>query len=225
MSRSATEKGTEGREAKTGALQAETMNLFATPVIRSSLERGFTADEVAFFQQQLQQPVKAIANYSSQNKQVLAEAAMASISARIQQSLDHYLHTVFATSNRVSLRVSQSWLTLTRKGESHHSHVHPNSVVSGVLYINVGQQDGINFYRNQDSIWYELLRQQETYHNAYRYFIPVRVGDIVLFPSDLSHGVRELTEDVQRVSLSFNTFFEGELGREEFANSLKVSVG
>ena len=51
------------------------------------------------------------------------------------------------------------------------------------------------------------------------------VGDIVLFPSDLSHGVRELAEDVQRVSLSFNTFFEGELGREEFANSLKVSIG
>lgn len=229
MPKSVPEKGTEERglkrEVKTEALQAETMNLFATPVIRSSLERSFTADEVAFFQQQLQQPIKAIANYSSQNKQVLAEAAMASINARIQQSLDHYLQTIFATSNRVSLKVTQSWLTLTRKGESHHSHVHPNSVVSGVLYINVGQQDGINFYRNQDSIWYELLRQQETYHNAYRYFIPVSVGDIVLFPSDLSHGVRELAEDVQRVSLSFNTFFEGELGREEFANSLRVSVG
>jgi len=233
MPKSVPEKGSEQgteemgvkREGKTEALQAETMNLFATPVIRSSLERGFTANEVAFFQQQLQQPIKAIANYSSQNKQVLAEAAMESINARIQQSLDHYLQTIFATSNRVSLKVTQSWLTLTRKGESHHSHVHPNSVVSGVLYINVGQQDGINFYRNQDSIWYELLRQQDTYHNAYRYFIPVSVGDIVLFPSDLSHGVRELAEDVQRVSLSFNTFFEGELGCEEFANSLRVSVG
>ena len=233
MPKSVPEKGSEQgteergvkREVKTEALQAETMNLFATPVIRSSLERSFTADEFAFFQQQLQQPIKAIANYSSQNKQVLAEAAMASINARIQQGRDHYLQTIFATSNRVSLKVTQSWLTLTRKGESHHSHVHPNSVVSGVLYINVGQQDGINFYRNQDSIWYELLRQQETYHNAYRYFIPVSVGDIVLFPSDLSHGVRELAEDVQRVSLSFNTFFEGELGREEFANSLRVSVG
>lgn len=233
MPKSVPEKGSEQgseerevkREVRTEALQAETMNLFATPVVRSSLERGFTADEVAFFQQQLQQPIKAIANYASQNKQVLAEAAMASINARVQQSLDHYLQTIFTTSNRVSLKVTQSWLTLTRKGESHHSHVHPNSVVSGVLYINVGQQDGINFYRNQDSIWYELLRQQETYHNAFRYFIPVSVGDIVLFPSDLSHGVRELAEDVQRVSLSFNTFFEGELGREEFANSLKVSIG
>ena len=218
-------KANHAAQGQAKTMQAETMNLFATPVIRSSLERGFSAEEMAFFQEQLQQPVKAIANFSSQNKQVLADPAMLSINARIQQSLDHYLQTVFATSNRVSLKVTQSWLTLTRKGESHHSHVHPNSVVSGVLYINVGEQDGINFYRNQDSIWYELLRQQDTYHNAYRYFIPVSVGDIVLFPSDQSHGVRELVEDVQRVSLSFNTFFDGELGREEFANSLKVSVG
>ncbi len=218
-------KANQAAQGQAKTMQAETMNLFATPVIRSSLERGFSAEEMAFFQEQLQQPVKAIANFSSQNKQVLADPAMLSINARIQQSLDHYLQTVFATSNRVSLKVTQSWLTLTRKGESHHSHVHPNSVVSGVLYINVGEQDGINFYRNQDSIWYELLRQQDTYHNAYRYFIPVSVGDIVLFPSDQSHGVRELVEDVQRVSLSFNTFFDGELGREEFANSLKVSVG
>ena len=218
-------KANHAAQGQAKTMQAETMNLFATPVIRLSLERGFSAEEMAFFQEQLQQPVKAIANFSSQNKQVLADPAMLSINARIQQSLDHYLQTVFATSNRVSLKVTQSWLTLTRKGESHHSHVHPNSVVSGVLYINVGEQDGINFYRNQDSIWYELLRQQDTYHNAYRYFIPVSVGDIVLFPSDQSHGVRELVEDVQRVSLSFNTFFDGELGREEFANSLKVSVG
>ena len=218
-------KANQAAQGQAKTMQAETMNLFATPVIRSSLERGFSAEEMAFFQEQLQQPVKAIANFSSQNKQVLADPAMLSINARIQQSLDHYLQTVFATSNRVSLKVTQSWLTLTRKGESHHSHVHPNSVVSGVLYVNVGEQDGINFYRNQDSIWYELLRQQDTYHNAYRYFIPVSVGDIVLFPSDQSHGVRELVEDVQRVSLSFNTFFDGELGREEFANSLKVSVG
>ena len=218
-------KANHAAQGQAKTMQAETMNLFATPVIRSSLERGFSAEEMAFFQEQLQQPVKAIANFSSQNKQVLADPAMLSINARIQQSLDHYLQTVFATSNRVSLKVTQSWLTLTRKGESHHSHVHPNSVVSGVLYVNVGEQDGINFYRNQDSIWYELLRQQDTYHNAYRYFIPVSVGDIVLFPSDQSHGVRELVEDVQRVSLSFNTFFDGELGREEFANSLKVSVG
>ena len=206
-------------------MQAETMNLFAVPVIRTALARGFSAEEMTYFQAQLKQPVNAISNLSSRNKNVLADPAMDALRELLQASLDNYFKTVFDTSNKVSLKVTQSWLTLSRKGESHHSHVHPNSVVSGVMYINVAQEDGINFYRDQDSTWFELLRNQDTYHNAYRYFIPVKAGDILLFPSNLHHGVREVTEDVERVSLSFNTFFDGELGRDEFANSLKVSVG
>jgi uncharacterized protein (TIGR02466 family) len=206
-------------------MQTEMMNLFAVPVVRSSLGRGFTTDEMRFFQAELRDPINAISNFSSRNKSVLNAPEMAALRAVIQSSLDHYLATVFSPSNSVKLKVTQSWLTLSRKGESHHSHVHPNSVVSGVLYINLAKDDGINFYRNQDSIWYELLRGQETYHNAYRYFIGTKVGDILLFPSNQSHGVREVVEDVERVSLSFNTFFDGELGREEFANSLKISVG
>ena len=147
-------------------MQTEMMNLFAVPVVRSSIARGFTDDEMNYFQAQLHNPVNAISNLSSRNKNVLEAPIMASLNAVIQQSLSHYLATVFSPSNKVSLKVTQSWLTLSRKGESHHSHVHPNSVVSGVLYINVAEKDGINFYRNQDSLWYELLREQETYHNA-----------------------------------------------------------
>lgn len=206
------------------AVQAETMNLFAVPVIRSALGRGFSGDELQYFQIQLQQPLGSISNFSSRNKQVLSAPLMAPIAAALQASLDHYLKTVFNTSNRVSLKITQSWLTLTRKGESHHSHVHPNSVVSGVMYINTAREDGINFYREQGANWFELLREQDTYHNAYRYFIPAQPGDILLFPSDLHHGVREVVEDVERVSLSFNTFFDGELGREDFANALKIAV-
>jgi uncharacterized protein (TIGR02466 family) len=210
---------------KDSIMQSEMMNLFAVPVVRSAINRSFTSDEMRFFQEELRDPINAISNFSSRNKSVLNAPAMTSLRAFIQSCLDNYLATVFSPANNVKLKVTQSWLTLSRKGESHHSHVHPNSVVSGVLYINLAKDDGINFYRNQDSIWYELLRGQETYHNAYRYFIGAKVGDVLLFPSNQSHGVREVVEDVERVSLSFNTFFDGELGREEFANSLKISVG
>ncbi len=205
-------------------MQTEIMNLFAIPVTRSRLGRGFTPEELEFFRIQLQQPVGSITNFSSRNKNVLAAPEMQSIAAALQESINQHFKTVFNTSNKVSLKVTQSWLTLTRKGESHHSHVHPNSVLSGALYINTAEEDGINFYRDQRANWFELLREQETYHNAYRYFIPVSIGDILLFPSDLDHGVREVVDDIERVSLSFNTFFDGELGRDEFANALKISV-
>jgi hypothetical protein len=186
-------------------MQHEMMNMFAVPLYRAKLGRPFTAEEQAFFHQALAGAVPAISNHSSQDKAVLNSPALAGLREFAQGHLAQYLQTVFNTSNQVQLKITQSWLTLSGKGQSHHVHTHPNSVVSGVLYINLAPQDGINFYRNEDNIWYELIRQQDTYYNAYQYFVQV-------------------TADVQRVSLSFNTFFSGQLGREEFSNALNIEV-
>ena len=72
-------------------MQTEMMNLFAVPVVRSSIARGFTVDEMSYFQAQLHNPVNAISNLSSRNKNVLEAPIMASLNAVIQQSLSHYL--------------------------------------------------------------------------------------------------------------------------------------
>lgn len=205
-------------------MQHEMMNMFAVPLYRAQLGRAYTADEQAFFRQALAGAVPAISNYSSPDKSVLNAPVLASLRAFAQSHLDQYLKTVFNTSNQVQLKITQSWLTLSGKGQSHHIHTHPNSVVSGVFYINLAPQDGISFYRNEDNIWYELIRQQDNYYNAYQYFVQSNVGDLLLFPSNVRHGVREVTADIQRVSLSFNTFFSGQIGREEFSNALNIEV-
>lgn len=205
--------------------QTTMMNLFAVPVLKAPLGRALTDAETAYVRQQLQAPQKAISNFSSPNKNVLDAVEMVDLRRVLQARLDEYFTQVYNTSNDVKLEITQSWFTLTRKGDAHHTHTHPNSVVSGVFYIKLGQRDGINFYRNDDLVWYELLRKQDNYYNAHRYFIETKVGDIILFPSNIKHGVAELTEDVERVSLAFNTFFSGELGRPEFSNALKISLG
>lgn len=205
-------------------MQHDMMNMFAVPVYRTKLNRPFSQQEVQFFKQSLQDAVPAIHNRSSVDKRVLAAPALADIQQFIEANLRQYLQTVFNTANDVRLQITQSWLTLSGKGQSHHVHTHPNSVVSGVLYINLAPVDGINFYRNEDNIWYELVKQQDNYYNAYQYFVQTSVGDLLLFPSNVRHGVREVTEDVERVSLSFNTFFSGQLGRDDFSNGLSIEV-
>lgn len=198
--------------------------MFATPLYRASLQRQFTQNEIECFRQELADSVPAISNLSSRNKQVLNNPGLAQIKASLQEHLDTYLQSVFNTSNDVRLMLTQSWLTLSRIGESHHAHTHPNSVVSGVLYINLAPSDGISFHRNEDNVWHELVAAQENYFNAKSYFVSTQVGDIVLFPSNVKHGVREVKENIERVSLSFNSFFSGNIGREEFANSLSISL-
>lgn len=205
-------------------MQHDMMNMFAVPVYRSTLGRSFSDQELTFFRETLQGAVPAVNNQSSVDKRVLASPAMGALREFIEAHLKQYMLTVFSTANDVSLQITQSWLTLSGKGQSHHVHTHPNSVVSGVLYINLAPVDGINFYRNEDNIWYELVRQQDNYYNAYQYFVQCSVGDLLLFPSNVRHGVRPVTQDLQRISLSFNTFFSGQLGRDDFSNGLTIEV-
>lgn len=205
-------------------MQHDLMNMFATPLYRATLGRPFTKGELDFFRVALADCIDSISNLSTRDKNVLSNPALKDLRDTLQQHLDEYFKTIYNTSNRVSLKITQSWLTLSRQGESHHSHTHPNSVASGVLYINLAKNDGISFHRNEDNLWHELLPAQENYFNAKRYFINTEVGDILLFPSHVRHGVREVTEAVERVSLSFNSFFEGELGKEEFATAIKISL-
>ena len=168
--------------------------------------------------------MQAISNFSSKNKNVLDADEMQDLRAIIQANLNDYFLKIYNTSNKVTLEITQSWLSMTRRSESHHPHTHPNSIASGVVYINLAQQDGINFFRNDDLVWYDLTPKEQNYYNAYQYFVETKIGDIVVFPSSIKHGVKQVVEDVERVSLAFNTFFSGDLGRDEFSNALSINV-
>ena len=205
-------------------MKPEMINLFAVPVAKSPIGRNYTDSELKYIESQLEHPSKAIDNYASPNKNVLADDELKDLQTIIQQHLDNYFKAVYNTSNNVALQITQSWLTLSRKGESHHSHTHPNSVVSGVLYVNVAGNDGINFYRNEENLWFELEPSETNYYNSYKIHVATKVGDLVLFPSSVKHGVNKVTEDIKRVSLSFNTFFSGEMGNPEFSNALRITT-
>ncbi|MEC8994082.1 MAG: TIGR02466 family protein [Pseudomonadota bacterium] len=205
-------------------MKPEMINLFAVPVAKSPIGRNYTDSELKYIESQLERPSKAIDNYASPNKNVLAHDELKDLQTIIQQHLDNYFKAVYNTSNNVALQITQSWLTLSRKGESHHSHTHPNSVVSGVLYVNVARNDGINFYRNEENLWFELEPSETNYYNSYKIHVATKVGDLVLFPSSVKHGVNKVTEDIKRVSLSFNTFFSGEMGNPEFSNALRITT-
>lgn len=206
-------------------MSSNMINLFPLPLQKTKLRRSYTERELDFIKRELQSNHKSIANYASTNKNVLNAAEMLNIRQVLQEALDSYFKEVFNSSNKLSLQITQSWLTLTGNGESHHEHTHPNSVASGVLYINLGKNDGISFYRNEENQWYEFLREKETYYSAKSFFIPCEVGDIVIFPSNLRHGVKQSSSSVERISLAFNSFFEGELGRDEFSNALTINLG
>jgi uncharacterized protein (TIGR02466 family) len=116
--------------------------------------------------------------------------------------------------------MTQSWLNFTKPGEFHHKHAHPNSLISGVYYFNADKEnDKIYFYDDE----YQRIKIQPkdwNYHNSKSWWYPVGTGDLVIFPSELTHMVDVTTSKETRISLAFNVFAKGVFGQEEHLTAL-----
>ena len=194
-------------------------NLFPVAVAKFELGREFTSDEIAFIDSQPK--FKNTGNMTSNDRYVLQHWTMAKLREFVETCTDQYLKSIYAPKHDVSLRITQSWLNYTKPGEFHHKHAHPNSFLSGVFYIKATKdKDKIYFYKNE----YQGIKLPSINYNPYNsesWWLEVGAGDLMLFPSSLTHMVETVQGD-DRVSLAFNTFPVGHLGDEEELTALRL---
>lgn len=193
--------------------------LFPIPVGKFELGREFTFEENEFVSSQ--PTVKNTGNTTSINNYVLNSEMLSGLTAFVQTSVNEYFKSVYAPKEDVSLRVTQSWLNYSKPGEWHHKHAHPNSFISGVLYMKAAKErDRIYFY-NETFRQIDIPTENFNLFNSPTWWLPVNTGDLIMFPSSLNHSVDAVKEE-ERISLSFNTFPVGYLGREENLTGLHL---
>lgn len=195
-------------------------NLFPTPVATFDFGREFTEDELSFVSNQTTH--NNTGNTTSNNRTVLKAHAMTSIREFVEESLVEYFKTVHNPKFDVSPYITQSWLNYTAPGQFHHKHAHPNSIISGVFYINADKDlDKIYFYKEH----YEqikLLPEEWNLWNSESWWLPAETGKLLLFPSKLVHMVETKVGDNVRTSLAFNTFLKGYVGQDESLTGLHL---
>lgn len=127
--------------------------------------------------------------------------------------LDEYIYVVM---NRLNIEnngyhLLGLWANTHRRCTTHHSHQHPNSLISGVLYVNVPEKSGNLYFedpRESKSITaYTHGNNHCMYQNRSWEFEP-KVGRLIIFPSWLRHGTypSNLNEGEYRMSMSFNVY-------------------
>ena len=196
-----------------------TYNLFPTAVAKFELGRDFSAEEMSFVD--TQPTHKNMGNTTSDDHYVLRHDTMSSLKEFVENSVNEYLKSIYAPKHEVSMRLTQSWLNYTKPGEFHHKHAHPNSFISGVLYLKAAREkDKIYFYKDG----YKQISLPTDNYNVYNsesWWFEVGAGDLMLFPSSLTHMVETVQGD-ERVSLAFNTFPVGYVGEEEGLTALHL---
>ncbi len=195
-------------------------NLFPTPVGEFNLGRTFTTEESDFVDQQPTH--KNQGNTVSDDYYVLTHRTMTGLYEFVQSCVSEYFNAIYAPKNKVSLRVTQSWFNYSKHGEWHHQHAHPNSFISGVLYMKATKNsDKIYFYRNGYS-QLEAVPSEYNVYNSRSWWLPVETGKLMIFPSSLTHSVAPVEADDTRISLAFNTFPVGYMGQEENLTALHL---
>lgn len=195
-------------------------NLFPIPVAIYKLGRELTKNELFFIKNQKTRP--NMGNVTSTDNTILRSRSMTKLRDFIESSVSEYFKIVHSPKHDVSLRVTQSWINYTEPGQYHHKHAHPNSFVSGVFYPQANREtDKIYFYRDG----FQQIKFPPSDWNVWNsesWWFEVGTGDLVLFPSSLSHMVETVKGENTRISLSFNTFPIGLVGDEMNLTELKL---
>lgn len=198
------------------------INLWPTPVFKTSINRNLDYLETNFLNKEHNvHPLSE--NLRSDDTAILSHPALTKISSFILDACNTYVKTIIDPKNDLDLYFLQSWISFTSRNQAHHPHYHTNSFLSGVFYYDVEENvDSINFYNNSNG-WNNRsmlhFDNNPTVWVSKRITVPVKNGDLVIFPSYLDHGVdMKAHSNSIRKCIAFNTWFSGKMGTETALN-------
>ena len=199
-----------------------THNLFPTAVTYFDFGSKLTDLELKFITEQ--ETRNNDGNTTSINNNLFESAELAEIARFCEESLQQYFKEVYAPKHDVIPYITQSWANYTKKGQWHHKHEHPNSFISGVFYVQAQKDiDKIYFYKNG----YQQIKLPTDNYNLYNsdsWWLGVETGQLILFPSHLTHMVQTVETDETRISISFNTFLKGYIGNDTELTGLHLGA-
>jgi uncharacterized protein (TIGR02466 family) len=200
------------------------INLFPTCAAKGKLERDFTAKEMKHLKPDDELDMRPNeGNRSSKNNYILDLPVFKKLKKELEIATNEYFQTVWMPKTDCSVYITQSWLNTTTAGQYHHKHEHPNSFISGVLYIDADvENDRIQFFAAKPYQQLTVDPKEFTYFNSSSWWLSVESRDIMLFPSSLTHMVTTKNGENTRTSLAFNTFLRGVWGDNQSLTEMKL---
>ena len=200
-------------------MKEELLQLFPIPLLIVPYEESIDK-ELAYLKTISYREQQQNGNYRSDDSYLLHKEELKNIKNFLGEAVDKFTKNVLNSKQR--LVITQCWANRNPKGSKHHEHVHPNSIISGVMYFQINEKlPPIQFAKtNQDAI--KLDPEKYNHVNSESFLLPCKPGELILFPSSLRHSVPINQGDEDRISMSFNTFSIDALGSEQALTHLDI---
>ena len=196
-------------------MEATINGIFPTPIYISKLNRELTLKELSIIDKTKLDTFNNEGNTTSNDNYILKNKEFKNLKEELDLKVQDYFDKVVSPANNITPYITQSWLNYTETNQYHHKHSHSNSLVSGVFYINCHEEhDKIKFFNDKYSNINLEIKDWNIW-NSESWWFPVKTGDIILFPSSLTHMVETKQGDNTRISLAFNVFIKGIIGNNK----------
>tara|TARA_B110000858_G_scaffold57058_1_gene66490 strand:+ start:7134 stop:7862 length:729 start_codon:yes stop_codon:yes gene_type:complete len=144
---------------------------------------------------------------------ILNRKELSDVKKALTDSVNEYFKKVINNGIDTKLHISNSWLTASQNGESHHVHTHPNSIISCVLYLNVDEEEDSILFSNPNSGNMFGNMRFSPYGSKWMqraWKVQPNNNTLIMFPSTLEHEVPTRAETCkgERMSMSFNTWIK-----------------
>ena len=185
----------------------ELYSLFPTPVLKVKCDID-CREELDLI---LQEPVSSSIHYSTTN-QLLTSGKYPRLATWILEQAQNFASTCLSLNT--DLRFTQSWLTQITEPVAlwNNPHIHKNSFISGVFYIEKIYGDGdIRMWKPKGTVNtiemptpVDLVSAEHNVYAQDSHVIPAESGDLLLFPAYVPHCITLIQDTTRRTSLGFD---------------------
>jgi len=197
------------------------ITLFPTAIsVYENIDPSFTEEDKRFINQCLNDVYENVGNSTSGNTYVLEQ--LPKLKTLFTEKLKHHFYNVLEYVDETEIYITQSWMNLAVKDEYHHAHRHPNSVLSGVFYLKTVDEDCISFDNSYRADQVRPGIKNFNDYNSTLYNLNISDNMLVIFPSSLTHAVPPIKNKQTRISLAFNSFVKGKVGRDDTLSSITI---
>lgn len=179
----------------------------APPSLRKELTRAallVAADDRAGQRWSRAHGYAGYTSYASLDDLPMRASAFAALTPRLARHAALFARELGWDLQGRALRLESLWINVLERGGAHSAHLHPNSVLSGTLYLQVPR--GAGAIRFEDPRLASLMAAPPLMASAPQRFVEVapRPGQMLMWESFLRHEVLPNRAAGQRISLSFN---------------------
>ena len=199
--------------------------IFPIPVYETYRESELDSTEKKEIGKIIKEGMKRNPINSSSNNSDIFNGKLKKLKQFCEEHIRIYAKEVINPEEKLDFYITQSWLNVNKPGEGHHDHFHSNSIISGVFYIFTEKDDTITFsdpnFKVKEII--KLEQKELNPFNSVNWTFSSNNNELLLFPSWLNHQVKVNEKaTIDRISISFNTFVSGTLGKRKYSTELII---